>query len=161
MTTATPSTSDREYIVERTFDAPRQLVFDAFSKSDHLEHWWGPKDWTLPVCELDFRVGGSWLYCMRSPTGQESWGRSVYREIVPPEKIVHTDSFVDRDGQVLAGMPQMDITLTFEDLGDRTRVVSRTLYATPADLKAVIDMGMEQGIGETLDRLDAYLETAL
>jgi uncharacterized protein YndB with AHSA1/START domain len=98
--TSTPS--DREFVMERTFDAPRKLVFEAFSDCKHLTHWWGPKDWTLPVCKIDFRPGGVWHYCMRGPEGDESWGKAIYREIVEPERIVYLDTFADEAGNPLA-----------------------------------------------------------
>lgn len=150
--------TDREFVAERVFRAPRERVFEAFSKPEHLKHWWGPTGWTLPVCELDFRPGGTWLYCMRGPGGEESWGRATYEEIVPPEKIVYQDSFVGSDGNVLEGTPQLHVTLTFEALGDETRVTNRAVFGSPEELKAVLDMGMTEGFNQTWDRLETFLE---
>ncbi len=149
--------TDRTFVVERVFNAPRELVFEAFSKPEHLKQWWGPKGWTLPVCELDFRPGGTWLYCMRGPGGEESWGKAVYRDIQPPEKITYTDNFVDSDGNVLEGTPQLQITVSFEALEDETKVISRTVFGSAEELKRVLDMGMEAGLNETWDRLEAFL----
>lgn len=155
---ATPA--DRTFVMERVFSASRELVFEAFSKPEHLKHWWGPKGWTLPFCELDFRPGGVWLYCMRSPGGEESWGKATYQDIVPPEKITYTDSFVDSDGNVLGEMPQMRITVTFEDLGNKTKVINHVVFESAEDLKTVLDTGMELGLNETWDRLEAFLMQA-
>jgi uncharacterized protein YndB with AHSA1/START domain len=152
--------SDQELVAERVFDAPRQLVFDAWTKPEHLKRWFGPKDWTLPVCEVDFRVGGVWLYCMRSPDGsQDSWGRAVYREIVAPERIVYVDSFADKEGNPVPGMPEMVITVEFSDHEGKTKVTSRTLFASAAERDSVLDMGVIEGLTETWDRLAEYLAT--
>ena len=152
--------ADRTFVMERVFDAPRELVFEAFSNPEHLKYWWGPKGWTLPVCEVDFRPGGVWLYCMRGPNGEESWGKATYGDIKPPEKIVYTDNFVDRDGNVLANTPQMQITVTFEALEDKTRVINRAVFGSVEELDTVLKMGMAEGANQTWDRLEAFLEHA-
>ena len=154
------TTQGRELTVERTFDAPRQLVFNAYSEPKHLQQWWGPKDWTLPVCEVDFRPGGTWLYCMRGPDGMESWGKAIYREIDVPERIVYVDSFVDAQGNPLEGTPEMVITVEFIEAGGKTKVRSTTQFATVADLEQVVAMQVVEGITETWDRLDEYLAKA-
>ncbi len=155
----TPIVEDRTLVLERVFDAPRSLVFKAFSEAGHLTRWWGPKGWTLPVCNMDFRPGGVWHYCMRSPDGQmESWGKAVYREIVEPERIVYVDYFADAEGNAVEGMPEALIEMIFVDLGGRTKLISRTQYPTANDIKSVLDMGLIQGIAETWDRLAELLE---
>lgn len=157
-TTTTPS--DREFVMERIFDAPRELVFKAFSECERLAHWWGPKGWTLPVCKMDFRPGGVWLYCMRGPEGEESCGKAVYREIVEPERIVYTDAFADAEGNVLEGMPEMLITVTFAEHDGKTKLTNRAQFASAADLERTLGMGMVEGLTETWDRLEAYLANA-
>ena len=149
-----------EVVATRTFDAPRNLVFKAWTECDRLVHWWGPKDWTLPVCEMDFRVGGSWFYCMAGPTGEWSCGRSTYEDIVVPERIVYRDAFAERDGSIIEGMPEMRIEVDFAETARRTTITSRTLFVSAKDLEASIAMGMESGLTETWDRLVAYLATA-
>ena len=107
---------------------------------------------------MDFRVGGVLLYCLRGPNeGDESWGRAIYEEIVEPERIVYTDAFADADGNVNESMPTTRSTLEFEDLGGKTRLTMTATYPTADQLKTVIDMGMEPGITETMDRLEEYL----
>jgi uncharacterized protein YndB with AHSA1/START domain len=153
---------NREYVMERIFDAPRSLVFEVWSNAEHLKNWWGPKDWTLPVCELDFRPGGEWLYCMKGPAAtdyMESWGKAVYHEIVEPERIVYADNFVDSEGNKIEGTPNILITLTFEETDGKTKVISRAEFDTAEDLQAVLKMGMEQGANESWDRLEDYLQT--
>lgn len=154
----------RELVLERVFDAPRELVFKAFSESERLKQWWGPRGWTLPVCNVDFRPGGVWHYCMKCTDknqgefyGMESWGKAVYQEIIENEKIVYTDYFSDAEGNEAEGMPPSQITVIFTEEEGRTRLVSRAVFDSTEALKTVVDMGMEQGISETWDRLDEYL----
>ena len=149
--------SEREFVLERVFNAPRELVFTAFSACEHVSHWWGPTGWTLPVCEMDFRPGGVWFYCMRGPGGEDACGKAVYREIVAPERIVYTDAFADTDGNVQAQMPEMIITLTFTGHNGQTRLTNHVEFASVADKEATLGMGMVEGLTQTLDRLEAYL----
>lgn len=154
------TTAGQQLTVERIFDAPRTLVFDAWSKPELLAQWWGPKGWTLPVCNLDLRPGGVWHYCMRGPAGEESWGKAIYHEIVAPERIVYTDYFSDAEGNISEKMPAASITLLFAEQDGKTKVTSYAQYPTAADLETVIKMGMIEGMTETLDRLDQYLANA-
>ncbi|WP_025689925.1 SRPBCC domain-containing protein [Paenibacillus zanthoxyli] len=154
----------QELVLERVFDAPRELVFKAFSEAEHLKHWWGPRGWTLPVCTVDFRPGGVWHYCMKCVDekqgdfyGMESWGKAVYHDIVEPEKIVYTDYFSDAEGNVAEGMPSSDTTMEFIEQDGKTKIISRSRFESAEALKTVMDMGMEQGITETWDRLAEYL----
>ncbi len=152
--------SDRELVMERVFNAPRGLVWQAWTQPEHLKNWWGPTDWTLPVCTIDLRPGGVWHYCMRSPNGEESWGKGIYREIVEPEYFIYVDAFSDAEGNIAEGMPEMVSRIEFIDLGNnQTKVINRTEFASAADLQTVLDMHMEEGMNQTLDRLDAYLAT--
>jgi uncharacterized protein YndB with AHSA1/START domain len=118
--------------ITRIFDAPRELVWKAWTDPRYVMQWWGPKGFTCPVCKIDFRVGGRFLCCMRTPDGQEFWNAGEYHEIVPIEKIVSSMFFADGDGNKVApehyGIEHEaiedahDITL-FEDLGDgRTKL---------------------------------------
>lgn len=152
--------AEREFVMERIFDAPRPLVFQAFSACEHLVHWWGPKGWTLPVCQMEFRPGGVWLYCMRGPAGEDACGKATYREIVAPERIVYTDAFADAAGNVIEEMPEMVITLIFAEHGGKTRLINRVQFASVADKEATLAMGMVEGLTQTLDRLEAYLAQA-
>jgi uncharacterized protein YndB with AHSA1/START domain len=148
-----------ELRINRTFDAPRDLVFKAWSECDRLKEWWGPRQWPLTHCEMDFRVGGTWLYCMTGPGGEEAWGKAVYSEIVPPERIVYTDYFADAQGNPSPNMPSAVLTLEFVDHGARTEIVTLAKYASGPDLQKVLDMGMIEGLSESSDRLDEYLAT--
>ncbi|MBX3061957.1 MAG: SRPBCC family protein [Anaerolineae bacterium] len=151
------STAGKQLNMERIFNAPRQLVFEAWSKPEYLARWWGPQGWTLPVCNVDFRVGGSWHYCIRGPEGEESWGKALYHEIVVPERIVYTDYFSDAAGTLSDQMPAATTTMSFIEVDGKTKVTGRSEYPAVADLEKVIQMGMLDGMNESLDRLDAAL----
>lgn len=151
-------TKDRELIMERIFDAPPELVFEAYSSCEHLKHWWGPKEWPMKECTLDFREGGEWHYCLRGPNeGDESWGKAVYQEIVEPDRIVYTDYFSDKDGDINEEMPGTKITMIFEPFEGKTKLIGRSEYPTDEDLKTVLDMGVVEGMTSSLDRLEEYL----
>lgn len=120
-----------ELFISRIFDAPRELVWKAWTDPQHIQRWWGPKDFTAPASKIDFRVGGKYLFCMRSPEGKDYWSTGVYREIIPLERIVCTDSFADEQGNVVPatyyGMSpdfplEMLVTVTFEDQAGKTRM---------------------------------------
>lgn len=151
--------TERAMLITRTFDAPRELVFEAFSKCEHLKHWWGPKGWTLSVCEMDFQLGGTWLYCMAGPEGAESWGKTIYTEIVKPERIAGNDYFVNPQGNPTQGAPWWKITTTFTDQDGKTTVYSESEISDPAMLQSIVEMGVVEGTSQTWDRLAEYLET--
>jgi uncharacterized protein YndB with AHSA1/START domain len=159
MTTGTMSTRTEglEFIATRTFDAPRPTVFKAFSECQSLTHWWGPAGWTLPVCEMDFREGGTWFYCMRSSKGELSCGRTTYHEIVEPIRIIASDAFADAEGNVDESMPNMGVTITFTAVDGRTLVENRARFASAEDLQTIVETGMSDGLRETWDRLEDYL----
>lgn len=147
----------QEILVERVFPAPRALVFRAWTECEHLTQWWGPTGWHLSHCTLDLRPGGKWHYCMRGPDGTEAWGLGVYREIVPPERLVYTDAFTDASGEINPQLPQVEVVIEFVEQGSQTRVVSRSRYHSEAELQTVLQMGVVEGFTMTLDRLEAYL----
>jgi uncharacterized protein YndB with AHSA1/START domain len=147
-----------ELTITRTFNAPREKVFKAWSSSEALKQWWGPRTFPTTYSDLDFREGGHWHYCMTGPDGTQAWGKMVYDEISEPGRIVYTDHFSDKDGNFNTDLPTMKITVEFEELeSGKTRLKSYSKFASPADLQKVLDMGMEQGLDETYDKLDEYL----
>lgn len=119
-------TDEQGLLVERVFDASRELLWRAWTEPQHFARWYGPAGFSLPTCEIDFRVGGRHLFGMRSPDGQGYTTTGVYREIVPLERFVYTDAMADEHGDVVAMMPETVVTVTFADLGDgKTRVTLR------------------------------------
>jgi uncharacterized protein YndB with AHSA1/START domain len=148
-TIATPA--DREIRVEREFDAPRDQVFAAYTDPELIPQWWGPRDTTTVVDQMDVRPGGSWRFVMRGSDGTESGFRGTYREVTPPERIVQTFEW-----EPMAGHVSVE-TATFEDLGDRTRVVTTSIFHTTEERDGMLASGMEGGLNETYDRLDEVL----
>jgi len=152
---------DRIYRLERTFNAPRDLVWKAWTEPERISQWWGPRGFTTTVKEMDVRPGGAWLYCMYSPEympdGSGACGKSVYTEVLEPERLVYNDYFTDEDGNVHSDMPVLLVTVLFTDQNDKTKVTSITEFEKPEDLKKVKAMGMEQGVKETWDRLEELL----
>src|SRR6187551_2631563 len=108
---------DREIVMKRVFDAPREMVFDAFSKPELLKRWFGPRGWSLVVCEVDFRVGGGFRFVMRGPDGKDMGMRGVYREIAAPERSVHMESFDDYPGE-------SQVTAVFVEQDGRTTMTA-------------------------------------
>jgi uncharacterized protein YndB with AHSA1/START domain len=139
--------SDREILIERTFDAPRRLVFEALTKPEHVAHWYGPRSMTLQVCEIDFRVGGRWRYVLRDPAGTDHGFSGEYREIVPPQRIVTTEGYEAMPGHEYVA------TLTLDEHDGKTTLHSHLQYQSPEDRDGHIQSGMEPGMRETYDRL--------
>ncbi|MGH2824801.1 MAG: SRPBCC family protein, partial [Thermoleophilaceae bacterium] len=124
-TTAIVTTpTDREIHIERVFDAPRDQVFAAYTDPELIPQWWGPRDTTTLVDRMDVRTGGDWRFVMRSPDGSETGFRGTYREVTPPERIVQTFEWEGMPGHVSVE------TATFEDLGDRTKVTTTSIFHT-------------------------------
>ncbi len=143
--------TDREIVLTRVFDAPRRMVFDAFSKPELLKRWFGPRGWSLVVCEVDLRVGGGFRFVLRSPDGKEMGMRGVYREITPPERSVHIESFDDYPGS------DSQVTATFIEQGGKTTMTATVLYPSKEVRDIVIKSGMEHGAAESYDKLAELL----
>jgi uncharacterized protein YndB with AHSA1/START domain len=119
-------------VLTRLLDAPRALVFQVWTRPEHLAHWWGPKDFTLPHCMMDFRPGGAYRFCMRAPDGLDHWVWGVYREIVAPERLVFTWEREDEPG--LRRRLSNLVTVTFAAEGLKTRLTLRhAAFQTAAD----------------------------
>jgi uncharacterized protein YndB with AHSA1/START domain len=145
--------SDREIVLTRVFDAPRHLVFEAFTKPELLKRWFGPRGFSLVVCEVDFRVGGGFRFVLRGPDGKEMGMRGVYCEIVPPERSVHMESFDDYPGE-------SQVTAVFVEQGGKTTLTATVLYPSREVRDIVLKSGMEHGAAETYDRLAEMLSSA-
>jgi uncharacterized protein YndB with AHSA1/START domain len=148
-TLSTPG--DREIHVERVFDAPRDRVFAAYTDPELVPEWWGPRETTTTVDEMDVLAGGAWRFLSRMADGSETAFRGEYREVTPPERIVQTFEWEGLPGHVSVE------TATFEDLGDRTKVTTVSVFDTPEDRDGMIESGMERGMAETYARLDELL----
>ena len=147
---------ERELVITRIFDAPRELVFKAWTDPRHVAQWWGPKGFTNPVCEMDLRPGGALRIVMRAPDGAEHPMKGVFREIVEPERLVFTNIAVDAQGNTL--LEGLTI-VTFAEHGGKTKLTLQTSAAGVAAEAAQMLAGMEQGWTESLDRLEDRLRT--
>ncbi|MCA8918711.1 MAG: SRPBCC domain-containing protein [Planctomycetes bacterium] len=158
-----------ELVITREFAAPRSLVWQAWTKREHLEKWWGPKGMTLSVARLELSPGGTFLYKMSSPQG-DMWGKFVYREITPETRLVYVSSFSNEKGEITrppfpqiadSWPPEVENTLTLEDSGESTLLTLRgkPLSDTDAEWETWQGMipSMKQGFGGTFDQLDDFL----
>jgi uncharacterized protein YndB with AHSA1/START domain/DNA-binding transcriptional ArsR family regulator len=148
-TVTTPT--DREIHIERVFAAPRDRVFAVYTDPQLIPEWWGPRDLPATVDHMDVRHGGTWRFVTRDADGSETGFRGTYREITPPERIVQTFEWEGMPGHVSVE------TTTFEDLGDRTKVTTTSLFHTTAERDGMLSSGMERGLNETYARLDELL----
>ena len=149
-----------EVRITRIFDAPRELVWKAWTQPERIMRWWGPKTFTTPVAKIDLRTGGEYLNCMRAPDGKDYWSRGVFREIKRPERLVMTDSFADERGNPVPpsyyGMGddsplELLVTVTFEEQDGKTRL---TLRHSGIESFSETDVeNMEQGWSESFDKL--------
>jgi uncharacterized protein YndB with AHSA1/START domain len=163
-------TLPNQFSFSRVFDAPRELVWKAVTEPERLAHWWGPKGFTMLACNVDLRPGGVFLYAMRSPDGHEMWGKWVYREIVPPERLSSVVSFTDKHGNILRHpasptwpLEVLNTMILSEHEGKTTMTVSGYPVNATEEERKTYDAGhgsMKQGFKGTLDQLEAYLEKA-
>jgi uncharacterized protein YndB with AHSA1/START domain len=162
-----PATEPAEpvLVLTRVFDAPRELVWKAWTEPEHFVRWWGPKGFTVPFCKIDLRPGGVMHFCMRSPEGRDFWNKGVFREVVEPERIVSTDTFADEEGNLIEpahyGMSpdwpsETLLTVTFVEHEGKTKLSLR--HEVPESVAE--RNGARQGWTETLDRLAEYLAEA-
>jgi uncharacterized protein YndB with AHSA1/START domain len=165
--TASPSIGARsaepELVITRVFDAPRELVFRAWTEPEHLVRWWGPNGFTTPVCKIDLRPGGVWHICMRAADGRDYWSKGIYREIIAPERIVTTDFFSDEDGNLVQpaqyGLPadwpaEMLLTVTFAEQDGKTKLTVRQSVSEAL----ARSIGAVDGWNQSLDRLAEQLK---
>lgn len=159
-----------EFAIARTFDAPRHLVWKAWTEPERLAQWWGPKGFTCDTKKLELRPGGMFHYCMRAPNGHEMWGKFVYKEIAPPERLVFVNSFSDSEAHTVrspfsATWPlEIQNTLTLTEQDGRTTVSLRgaPVNASPEEMQTFTSFfkSMEQGFTGTFDQLAEYLKRA-
>jgi uncharacterized protein YndB with AHSA1/START domain len=148
-------------VITRLFDAPRELVWRAWTEPEHFKRWWGPKIFTSPSCEMDLRVGGKYLWCMQWPDGRRNYTTGTFLEIVPLERLVYVDCFADENGNVVPashyGLPEMPlemrVTVTFEDEGGKTKMTLRHEGLPAGDMSEMAG----QGWNESFDKLAASL----
>jgi uncharacterized protein YndB with AHSA1/START domain len=147
--------AERVLVIERVFDAPRDLVFKAWTEPERVAQWWGPRGFKSTVLgKMDVRPGGSYRIHMRSPEGTDHWLKGRYHEVAVPERIVCTFEWLDADGN--AARPETVLTVTFEDLGKKTKL---TLHQSIFESESARDLH-NQGWSGALDRLAEYVAAA-
>jgi uncharacterized protein YndB with AHSA1/START domain len=151
-----------DILITRTFDAPRELVWKAWTEPERFMRWWGPAEFTSPSCRMDLRVGGSYLFCMRAPDGKDYWSTGVFREITPPERLVFTDSFADEQGNAVPashyGMggdwpEEILIAVTFEDQGGKTRMTMRQTGIPAGEMSELTQAGWQGSFDKLAESL--------
>ena len=147
--------ADRELVLTRLINAPRDKVYRAWTDPELLKQWFAPKPYTTPIVEIDVRPGGSAYFVMRGPDGKDLPNRGVYLEVVPNEKLVSTDAYVR--AWEPSEKPFMTLILTFEDEGGKTRYTARVRHWTVADREAHEKMGFHEGWGLCTDQLEALV----
>ena len=164
-------TKSPDFVISRVLDAPRELVWKAFTEPERMKQWWGPKGFTVIASKMDLRPGGTYHYGMKAPDGSAMWGKMAFREIAPPERMVLINSFSDEAGGTtrhplhLSWPLEMHSVFTFEEQPDgKTKLTIRwSAYNATEEEQETFDTNhdsMRQGWGGTLDQLAAYLARA-
>jgi uncharacterized protein YndB with AHSA1/START domain len=162
MTKSTANETER-MVVTRVFDAPRELVWKAWTDPKYVMQWWGPKGFTASVCKMDFRVGGKFLICTRTPDGQDFWHGGEYHEIVPHEKIISSMYFSDSEGNKVEpaqlGIEHEAIegahdVILFEDLGNGQ---TKLTFIGNEPMESAKDSGQLEGMNQVLDKVAAVV----
>jgi len=145
---------DTSVLLDRTFDAPRHLVWRAMTEPALVKQWYGPRGHSLVVCEIDLRIGGKWRYVLQQPDGTQMGQFGVYRELDAPDRLVSTEAFDDFPGEAL-------VTVTLVETNGKTRLNSHVRSPSKEVRDIVIASGMEHGAAETYDRLDELLPSLM
>ncbi|MEY4561620.1 MAG: hypothetical protein RLZZ618_897 [Pseudomonadota bacterium] len=145
------TTNDRELVITRLIDAPRERVYQAWSDASLLKQWFAPRPYTTPVAELDLRAGGASLIVMRDPQGNDMPMPGIFLEVIPNERLVFTDAYTA--GWVPSAKPFMTCIVTFDDEGGKTRYTARVRHWTQEDCDQHVKMGFNEGWGICIDQL--------
>ncbi|SRR5258708_17067662 len=148
---------NKKLTVVRAFDAPIKQVWNAWTKSEILDHWWAPKPYNAETKTMDFREGGQWIYCMVGPEGDRTWCRVDYKTIEPYRSITSVDMFCDENGNETLDFPRMNWKKEFSQTGSGTTVKVEITFAQTADMEMILKMGFQEGFTAGLGNLDHYL----
>ena len=146
------ATSDREIVITRDFDAPRELVFEAWTDPEQVVQWWGPRGFTTTIHEMDVRPGGVWRFVMHGPDGTDYDNKVLFIEVVKPERLVYNHGAGDE-----SDFPPFRVTVTFDEEIDKTRLTLRLIFGSPADRDNAVESGALEGGNQTLERLAEHL----
>lgn len=148
--TINPSVRTADLVIERTLNAPRERVWQMWTDPEHLMQWWGPEYFISPSARIDLRVGGKYLFCMRTPEGQDLYSTGVYKEIVPVERLVYTDSFSDAQGSVVSGAEygagedfpsELLVSVTLQEEDGKTRMTLKHAGLPAGPIQAMTGLG--------------------
>lgn len=154
----TQNAAARQITVSKNFDAPIDTIWQAFTSSNELDKWWAPKPWKAETKDMNFAVGGRWLYAMVSPEGQKHWSTINYTAIQKPHYFEARDAFTDEAGNENTGMPSADWRIDFNENNGNTKVEMTLTFATEEDMNKLVEMGFNDGIQMTLENLAQQLE---
>lgn len=160
-TNFTENLTEKQMLVSRTFNAPLDLVWRAWTEAELLDKWWAPKPWKTITKTMDFREGGYWLYCMQGPEGEQHWGRADYKTIVVKDFFEAEDAFCDEEGNVNAELPGSDWHVLFTETESGTKVGVTTTFASEEAMKQLIEMGVKEGTQMAHNNLDELLKELL
>lgn len=149
---------EKSILVSRTFNAPLEKVWRAYTESELLEQWWAPKPWKAETKSMNFSVGGYWLYAMVGPENEKHWGRMDYTAITPQKSFAIKDSFCDEEGKVNPSLPVSVGTIAFTKTESGTLVEFKMVYSNEKEIETMIEMGFEQGITACLEQLEALFQ---
>lgn len=145
--------------ITRSFKAPLNKVWRAFTEKELLDQWWGPQPWRAETKYMDFREGGYWLYAMVGPEGEKHWSRADFQSIEPMNSFKGKDGFCDENGTMNTEMPVTEWTNVFTETAEGTTVTNTLLFESEKDLQTLVDMGFEQGYSLGLNQLEALLDS--
>ena len=155
MTTAINETTNRELSITRVLNAPRELVWDVWTRPEHITHWWGPAGFSTTTNEMDLKPGGVWRFMMHGPDGRDYPNKVVFIEVKKPELLIYDHSGEDDTEDI-----KFHVTVTFEKQGNKTKLTMRSLFDSPEELERVVrEFGAKEGMYQTVDRLEEYLKT--
>ncbi len=149
---------EKSILVSRTFTAPLDKVWRAYTESELLEQWWAPKPWKAETKIMNFSVGNYWLYAMVGPDNEKHWGRMDYTAITPRISFEIKDSFCDEDGNINPSLPVSSGTIAFTKTESGTLVEFKMFYSNEKEIETMIEMGFEQGITACLEQLETLFQ---
>lgn len=144
--------------VQKTYAAPLEKVWDAWTKREIIDQWWAPKPWKAVTKTMDFREGGQWLYCMEGPRGEQSWGKATFKSINNLNSFEVVDRFSDENGIDNNELPTLYWKITFKTIDTKTVVTTEIKFDTLSDLDKILEMGFKEGFEGGLGNLEEYLE---
>lgn len=150
---------ETEITFTQILDAPRDIVFEAFSKAEHIRAWWLPAPCIMTQCTVDFRPGGVWRYAVQLPDGMHHNVRAIFRTIAPNETIEFDDYFVDDNDKIIDGLPSKHVTIRFDQAGEQTELIVHVQLQSVPERQKLVDMGFLQGFSTALGQLTKLIES--